>query len=537
MTSIVIQDFKGIAPKINAKALADNLAQYAVNCRLDRSVIQPLRGIKHVMDVPVNTQSIFKYQNDALTTTEKTSFVGTMLANDARERIYLTDQTYPKIRSNAQVFRLGIPAPATAPTLVVTNPPAVDDLDAQTRVYVVTLVDGWGAEGPPSPVSAPVDVLEESEVVVTLPAVPTGNYNLSTGAKFRIYRTNTGDSGSYYQFVADVLIPATTYSDTVHSAYLQEVLPSATWIGPPDDDTALYPNGPLQGLTELPGGVLAGFTGNTLCFSEPYLPHAWPLEYRMSSTSQIIGLVQTQQGLVVCTDGKPYVVTGTHPEAMVRIEIESSQPCASADSIVDMGDYAIYASQDGLVLVAGNQATLVTKDFVAREDWQGLSPSTIRGFFYEGLYVGGFGDVSEGRGFIFDPKGGADSIIMVDNLPVLGSYQDVDFDVYYLLYKKSAGEWAIGEFNAGAELPYLWHSKKFLTPKPVCFSCLRVEADRYPVTVKLIADGRVRASYTLTDNRVQRLPSGYRARMWEIEITGTGIVSYVGVHESMSEVI
>lgn len=536
MTSIVIQNFGGIAPRINPKALSNEMAQVADNCRLDRNVLEPLRGLEDLEAATATAKSLYKYQGAWLTSTEETDYVGSMLANDVLERLYYTDETYPKVRSGAAVYRLGLPAPGT-PSVAVTNPPAVDDLDATTRSYVVTVVDAWGAEGPPSLPSANFDVIDGEEVVVTLPAAPTGAYNLSSGAKFRIYRANTGETGSYYQYVDEVLINVTTYSDTIKSAFLQEVLPSTDWVGPPDDNLSLYPDGPLQGLTELPNGILAGFSGNTLCFSEPYLPHAWPTGYRMSSTSKIVGLVQTQQGLVVCTDNKPFLVTGTHPESMTRVEIESYQPCMSKYSIVDMGDFAMYASPDGLVVVQGNSAQLVTLDFVTRDFWKAVQPETMRAFYYEGMYVANFGSIDNRKGFIFDPRGGKNSIVVIDDLGVVDSWRNTQTDEYFLLYKQSPSVWRIGRFDTGAEKTYRWLSKKFTTPKPVTFSTIRVEADRYPITLRVLADGRERAVYTLENGLPLRMPGGFRARTWEIEVTGQGILNYVAMAESMAEVI
>ena len=56
----------------------------------------------------------------------------------------------------------------------------------------------------------------------------------------------------------EVAIATTTYNDVIASSFLGELLPSDTWIGPPDDNTSLYPDGPLQGLTYISNGIMAG---------------------------------------------------------------------------------------------------------------------------------------------------------------------------------------------------------------------------------------------------------------------------------------
>ena len=51
---------------------------------------------------------------------------------------------------------------------------------------------------------------------------------------------------------------------------LQLPLTSDLYEAPPND---------LQGICLHSSGALAGYSGNTLRFSEPYLPHAWPADY------------------------------------------------------------------------------------------------------------------------------------------------------------------------------------------------------------------------------------------------------------------
>ncbi|MFP3490442.1 hypothetical protein R0K20_22855, partial [Staphylococcus sp. SIMBA_130] len=80
------------------------------------------------------------------------------------------------------------------------------------------------------------------------------------------------------------------------------------------------PNAAMQGLTTLPGGILVGFFDNTLAFSEPYLPHAWPISYQLSFPDPIVAIASISNGLVVTTTGQPWLVTGSSPEAMAQME-------------------------------------------------------------------------------------------------------------------------------------------------------------------------------------------------------------------------
>ena len=57
------------------------------------------------------------------------------------------------------------------------------------------------------------------------------------------------------------------------------ILQSGGWENPPD-----Y----LDGLTSLPGGMMVGWTGNTVHFCEPDRPHTWPSLYDQSVHYAII---------------------------------------------------------------------------------------------------------------------------------------------------------------------------------------------------------------------------------------------------------
>ena len=48
-------------------------------------------------------------------------------------------------------------------------------------------------------------------------------------------------------------------------------------------------------------------------------------------------------------------------------KLDIDQACVSANSVADLGGQVIYASPDGLVSIAGNQAALITDGVITRE--------------------------------------------------------------------------------------------------------------------------------------------------------------------------
>ena len=65
--------------------------------------------------------------------------------------------------------------------------------------------------------------------------------------------------------------------------------------------------------------------------------------------------------MLVTTKGVPYLVTGSGPDTMTAIRIESSHANLNKRSMVDMGPYVIYASPDGLVAAEGTTVETLQK--------------------------------------------------------------------------------------------------------------------------------------------------------------------------------
>lgn len=533
---ITLEKFSGIAPGISPYKLSDAMATLANNVRFDRHRLDNWKGMQAIEGVAANTASIFPYNGSWLTSTFRRHYVRTIIPNDVRERIVFTDSDYPKIRSGAEEYRLGIPSPSTtAATLEVAGDKS-DPLLIENWSYIISYVDAWGAEGPTSQATNTIEVGQGGSVRIVFPTVPTGDYNFGAGALIRIYRTNTGATSTEFQYVDEVAITSADYVDSALGSTLQEVAPSVDWIGPPDDDIATYPDGPLLGLVELPNGVLAGYSGNSVHFSQPYLPHAWPLKYRKATSAKIKGLVPIDSGLLVLTEEHPYLIIGTLPDSMILAPMESDQACVSENGYVDMGGYALYPSPDGLVRAQGNTTQIVSSEYFTKEAWQALTPETFRAFKYDDKYLAFYGDVTDATGFVFDPRGQAAAFSQL-NLEVNAGYQDPLTDKLYLAYIDELDVWQLGEFDAGSTLTFEWQCKIFRYPRPTAFNVISCKADAYPVDVEVFADGVSQFAITLNDDTPRKIPGGFKAREWQLKITSSNPVDFVGLFKSMAEAI
>ncbi len=431
------------------------------------------------------------------------------------------------------------------------NGPSDADLDFETS-YVYTFVSAYGEEGPPSAASTVVTTDDNQNVSLSNLQTSHSNSNINL-LKKRIYRSNTGSNTTQFQFVAELALSVTTYTDISKNSELAEVIPSSTWIGPPDDDTALYPDGPMKGLCALPGGIFAGFTGKRICFSEPFLPHAWPANYRLAIEEEIVGMKVVSNGILVTTKSVPYLVTGSGPDTMTAIRIESSQANLNKRSIVDMGPFVIYASPDGLIAAEGTTVRNLTEGIITPSQWQAnYYPATITGFLWEQRYVGFYNTGSGYGGFIFDPRvGDGTSFVDLDAGGLIrGGHTDPDDSQLYLIISNTIKKFQ----GSGTNLTFNWKSKEYVMPKPISMGFVKVEAESYPVRVKVYGDGSViynasiaasgsvfavtgttpSFSSTSIPEPILRLPASVH-KTFAVEVEGATIVNEICVGESIDE--
>jgi hypothetical protein len=558
--------FAGIAPAVNPRLLGEQFGQIAENINFESGSLVATTSDTDVYTLQNSARrSIYFYRDTQWLewSDEHISVVPGPIPGDTTDRLYFTGDDYPRVGTYSTLvsgasgypvnsYRLGVPAPSAPPSVTI-NGTADDTLTPSNISYVYTLVTDLGEEGPPSTASGALekDSTQTATLSLATGSLPSGNYNFGSNAKKRIYRSNTGSTSTQFQFVAEVLYTATAYTDTLGNDDLGELLPSATWIGPPDDDASLYPDGPLRGLIPLAMGVMAGFTGKRFCLSEPFLPHAWPIEYRITTEEDIVAIASTSNGVIALTDGKPYFVTGTQPSSMTAVQVDLAQACINTDSVVDMGDYILYAGPDGLCAVENSQGQVVTKGQVSVKQWNAdFNPTTYRAFRHEGTYVA-FDNTGTG-GFVYDPRSEQSRLsTLTVAANVRGGFRNPKDGQLYIIVGNKIKKYQ----GSAAHKTLTFKSKKFLTDHPLSMSWISVSADVYPVTVKVYGDGTLVAHYVLsksgaTYTQATTVPSGISdgtlrepvirmpaivAQEWEIQVEGTNINDFC-LAQSMSEV-
>ncbi len=405
----------------------------------------------------------------------------------------------------------------------------------------------------------------------------------TAGMKKRIYRTVSGK----YKFVAEIDVATTSYADTKDDTLLGEELPSTDWVSPPPD---------IKGLISLPNGVIAGFKGNTLYLSEPFVPHAFPTDYDQKFNYEIVGIASIGSSIVVATKGNPYLVTGTEPAFMTPTELDLFQACVSKRSVRSVKNGVIYASPDGLVYVSSNNAPeIITRNWLKEIDWREYNPSSLTAVIYDDRYYGFYSGAVDNNGgstrqgaIVFDPSE-PDSTFTELSLFATAAYNHLEDDNLYLMVDQD-----IVNFGRGGGFGTCqWKSKQFVLPYLTTMQAAQVRfsfdgginatdvtaaiaaavaaVDAQGIAVnggfggsavgvyaagsgpyiaatagitgnvntavfRLYVDGVQKYEKILTDNRAFRMPGGYNSDEYEIELSGKSVHFHeVSIAETISD--
>jgi hypothetical protein len=526
-----IATFKGAMPKMSERLLGVENAQAAVNCRLDSGALRAWNAPLEVATGPWKVgvkRSLYHWKNLWFHWLTDVDVVRSPIATNITDRVIFTGDGKPKITDDsiasagtlfpAAAYDLGIPAPISTPSVTVgPEPGEPDEALKRARNYLFTYVSDWGEEGPPSDASTTVEVYDGQLVTVGGLAPLAGSY-AGPGSK-RLYRANSGSASTEFQFVVELPMAQTSYADTVPGEDLAEALQSLNFDPPPED---------LAGLSVMPNGMLVGFSGNDLCFSEPYQPHAWPTDYRLHTDHPIVALGVMGQSVLVATTDDAYMAQGVDPAAMSLRKVGAQQACVSKRSLVEVLGTVVYASPDGLVMGTEAGLQVATEPMISREQWQAYSPSSMHGVYHEGRYYAFYDTGAEQGCLILDASGVG---LVTSPIHADAATVDPEDDTLYLLKGDALTAWD----RAEGSLTYRWRSKVFDAPRPINFSFVQVEADAYPLTLRVYGDGALRFVRVVGSARPVRAPAGFLARSWEIELEGSARVHAATLAESIEE--
>lgn len=572
---ISISGFQGESPRTIPRILPDTMAQQAYNTKLDNGSINPIHRARFVHNLDQEAQTIYLHKGEWISWNAVINAAPGPVADD---RLYYTGDGAPKMRYDGQIYNLAIPLPDGKPVASVAGTPAPDLLSS--IIYAYTWVTDLGEESEPSPLSDSVEWSPGLIVTIRGFSVPPANRRITL---MRIYRSQTSSTGATeLYFIAER--PAGVGDFIDDNLNITEIIPSTDWNAPPDD---------LQGLIALPNGMMAAFVGKKLYFCEPYRPHAWPEKYVLTMDYPIVGLGAFGSSVAIMTTGTPYIASGTAPENMVPEKLELNLPCVNARSIVDLGYAVAYASHLGLVSIGSNGASVVSNGIFTRDQWKQMNPYSFVAGQYAGRWMASYAytdETGEGkRGIIIIDLSGDQPFVIRNTDYAASMFYDIETGALYLLKGgKNIYEWDAISEPFGEQL---WRSKKFVINTEICFGALLVEGDDTmtaaqkktmadkanaimaanraimnthrsggeiggaaigvlpfagslldeanfdptAIAVSVYADGVLRWT-TSKLNQVVRLPGGYLARTWEIEVRGNIQISNIVMAISASEI-
>ncbi|WP_349335356.1 hypothetical protein [Delftia sp. DS1230] len=404
-----------------------------------------------------------------------------------------------------------------------------------SRFYVVAFVTDWGEESEPSPISDMLEVDQNDTVTIQRPQAMTGEQHAARHVvKWRIYRSNASAAAAAWQLVQELQISVASFLDDKKGEELDSLQPQFTWAAPPyrmdsqyegDNKPSVGANPYLRGLTGMPNGIMAGFIDNTVAFCEPYVPYAWPVDYQVTTEWPIVGMAVFDQTLFVGTAGNPYFVTGAHSAQMSAIKLDSNQSCSARRSIVPVQGGVLYASPDGLCLASPGGVQVVTRQLIARQDWQRMQPSTMFAAEHEGVYYLFYAGAGGGC-LAFSAQDGAKlGHTDLGSAGVTAVWVDRFNDLMYVARGQDILEcftgdalrtarWRTGLATHGQQLPLAWAKVYGL------------QDAQHPITLRLWGDRQLQHTAQFTDLQPQRLPPG-RWLEHQVEIEGAARVTSV----------
>lgn len=570
MVGILAKDFTGGLPLLDVRQLPDNAASYALNMRLGSKGLEPIRQPRGLTTLNSLTRRVYRIVTDDSQASDITKgvwwqsadpnvdFIRGPTVNDAFKRYYscspsfgLQMTTQDDIVAGNVPLSVGVQRANGAPTVkpdttnsardpqtdtnfdgVIDANDAPGDYTApvETREYLVTFINVYGEEGAPSTAGEGTGPTDAIWKITNIPQ-PGFDPNRATIINVRLYRTSTGTSGAtVFNFVVDLPVGQTTFNDTISDI----IVSGTTILASTDSDPP--PDG-MQGIALMPNGIMVGFKGNNLYFSDNFKPWSWPAEYTLTVPHDIIGLAVIGNTCVVCTTSNPAALTGSTGATMALTSSDSPLPCYAKQSIVVAPEGVYWATTDGLALFSlSGGAQVVTNDFIGRYRWTAdFPPARIAATYAYGAYIGivyvpalahvnGF---AIGNGCVINYDDVLDALAVgVDHLS--GKPWIIKGNVLY--------EWM------PSDTPYktaTWVSKEFQLDAPVNMGVAQAYFDTSQAgTVHLKVtgyNGAVRFESDLADRKVRRMPSTTKDDIFKLQISCSTLLHRLAIAQTVED--
>lgn len=534
-----IREFSGEIPRTPIDRLPAGAAQVAINCDLTAGELRPIQGLGPHWTAGVSpVRGLFT--DDGLRFycwNKPTRAYLHPTIGDAYDRLIYQkhgDGVRVTLASGMKAVNSAPGEPATSWALGVSGPTATPTVtlgattgkDTEDVSVVAVAVNIWGEESAPSP---PVLVTKQIGQPMTVQVAHTPTADQQTLAGVVFYRTYASSDGYFLitETPSAIVNGVASITDSSTEPQTATTIQSTEWDLPPSMPA---------NLTYAGNGFFVASSGKDLVFSEPYHPHAWP--YRMTLPSAIIGITMSEGGILVTTQGYPYLVNGAHPSQMSQSYLPAEQAGWSDGAITRADGAAVFASNDGLVRVAGGQPSIAASQALfRRRDWRaryGACRQNLRLAQHDGLLLGlidpSYPVAATGTPFLIDMNEAGGSMTRISlGRAIYGAAVSGTTDQLFALTDTGFAEFAVGD-----ELPLEWWSGEKLLPAPTGFAAGVVDASG-AATLEIYADKALRHTVSISGRTSFRLPPGPPALRWSVRIVGSAVITEISLGASFSE--
>lgn len=366
------------------------------------------------------------------------------------------------------------------------------------------------------------------------------------------------------------------YDGIADSDLQPDVLVSADWEPPPSGLQGLValPNGSLAGFV---GNVVYVSEPG---YPHAWPQGSYSDDFTQTLNFPLVALSVSGTALVAMTTAKTYILDGSSPDLMRPRELEGFYPCVSKPSVTQTPAGVLYAAAEGLVRATPDGLENTTAALATPEQWaEAYAPATLRGRYVDGRYIGfhstGGVVVDYQNQALVDLSVRARAVFLDDDGTFyVAADQEVDPNNPPAAVPVEVKLWAADTVNY---LYASWKSRMYLLPAAVNFAAARVTIDEEfyadwlervgdneaildyneaifdaggilgglaghgldvyglngdalrsasnvkaggAVRLRFYADAVLRKEKTVTDARPFRLPAGFRARRFEVELSG-----------------
>lgn len=365
-----IRDFSGgLNTRPHPHLIAPQYSINYTNCDNESGILKPTKGFTPSTYSAEYRWTYFKYCDKVVSSTSEVYWA------ELDTKLYeATPSGITKQGCDGVKLPVSIDGNSSAPTISLAGS---GNLCGPYK-YVYTYYNNTdGTESAPTPLSNEVSIVESGGVcggkISVANILPSSDTQVT---HIRLYRI--GGVLPNYQLVVTLSNAAHTYLDNNSDVDItgNHTLDTFTYNSPPANP---------KYLTEA-NAMLFVASGSKLYFSDIAKAYAWPATNFLEFDQHITGMGAIQNGLLVFTRYKTYIVTGNSPITLSRFLLSGEQGCINHDTIAFSDNTLFWLSTDGVCTSSGGNVTIVTQGLLGR-----FSPNNvINADVFDRMYVLGY---------------------------------------------------------------------------------------------------------------------------------------------------